>query len=151
MSVNQHSVLKLSSSNSLQYPVITAHHASREDRLYSEPDIITASTNRNLLQPTKENRKRRQSRIKEIQKAHDKGKRRDSSSDGDKSKSDSEHGFLSRLIPHRSKSEDSVKSHESQLVDLVVEDEQAEEIERVRARKEGGAEWNLGSPPKHFV
>jgi len=135
-----------------QYPVITAHHASREDRLYNEPDIITASTNRNLLQPTKENRKRRQSRIKEIQDSHDKGKHRDSSSNGDDhAKSDEGHGFLSRLIPHRSKSHDSSKSDDSQLVDLVVEDEQAEEIQRVRARKEGGAEWNNNSPPQIFV
>lgn len=36
----------------------------------------------------------------------------------------------------------SVKSGRSQLVDLVIEDTKAEEIERVRARKEGGAEWN---------
>lgn len=134
--------------------MITAHQASTSDRLYREPDIITASTNRNLLQPTKENRRRRQNRIKEIQKSHDKGKHRDSSSSGegsDKSKSDSHPGLLSRLIPHRTKSEESTKSFHSQLVDLIVEDEEAEQIERVRARKEGGAEWNRGSPPKHFM
>jgi len=143
--------------NLCQYPVITAHQASVADRLYREPDIITASTNRNLLQPTNENRRRRQSRIKEIQKSHDNGKHRDSSSSGDgegegSDKWKSDHpGLLSRLIPHRSKSDGSTKSHDSQLVDLIVEDEEAEQIERVRARKEGGAEWNKGSPPKHFV
>jgi hypothetical protein len=35
--------------------------------MYSEPLIITASTNRNLLQPTKENKRRRKSQIKQIQ------------------------------------------------------------------------------------
>lgn len=44
----------------------------------------------------------------------------------------------------------STKSHSSQLVDLVVEDHQAEDIERVRARKEGGPGWN-SVEQKHFV
>ena len=42
------------------------------------------------------------------------------------------------------------KSDKSQLVDLVVEDHQAEEVDRVRARKEGGPGWNE-VPSKHFV
>jgi hypothetical protein len=41
-------------------------------------------------------------------------------------------------------------SARDQLVDLVVEDEEAEEIERVRARKEGSPRWNEVQP-KHFV
>lgn len=36
------------------------------------------------------------------------------------------------------------------LVDLIIEDDQAEEVERVRARKEGSPEWNKHEP-KHFV
>jgi hypothetical protein len=44
----------------------------------------------------------------------------------------------------------SVKSGRSQLVDLVIEDTEAEERERVRARKEGGAEWNE-EEIKYFV
>lgn len=44
----------------------------------------------------------------------------------------------------------STPSHSSQLVDLVVEDHQAEDIERVRARKEGGPGWN-SVEQKHFV
>jgi hypothetical protein len=44
----------------------------------------------------------------------------------------------------------SVKSGRSQLVDLVIEDTEAEEREKVRARKEGGAEWNE-EEPKYFV
>lgn len=47
-------------------------------------------------------------------------------------------------------SSSSSKSDRSQLVDLVVEDHEAEEVERVRARKEGGPGWNQAEP-KHFV
>ena len=39
----------------------------------------------------------------------------------------------------------------SQLVDLVIEDEEAEQTERVRARKEGGDAWNTAGESKHFV
>ena len=38
----------------------------------------------------------------------------------------------------------------SALVDLVVEDKQAEAVERVRARKEGAPGWNRHEA-KHFV
>lgn len=44
----------------------------------------------------------------------------------------------------------SIKSGRSQLVDLVIEDTEAEERERVRARKEGGAAWNE-EEAKYFV
>ena len=53
----------------------------------------------------------------------------------------------------RAESSNSSKSAESgqgELVDLVIEDVEAEETERVRARKEGGAEWNV-EEPKNFV
>ena len=49
-----------------------------------------------------------------------------------------------------STSSSSTKSNRSQLVDLVIEDHDAREIERVRARKEGDPAWNE-VPPKHFV
>lgn len=42
----------------------------------------------------------------------------------------------------RHHSSESSKSDRSQLVDLVVEDEPAEQADRVRARKEGSAGWN---------
>ena len=42
------------------------------------------------------------------------------------------------------------ESHNSQLVDLIVEDHEAKEVERVRARKEGGPGWNE-IEQKHFV
>jgi len=133
--------------------VITAHEASREDALRDDPAVITGSTNRNLLQPTDINKKRRQSRIKEIQDSIDKGKHRSSSSSGDASgdasRSKSRVPLLGKLLSRQSSSSSS-KSDRSQLVDLVVEDHKAEEIERVRARKEGGAAWNEAEQ-KHYV
>lgn len=72
-----------------------------------------------------------------------------SKSDKGKNKSDSDHDspaagsrapVVKEILDDDSGS--SVKSGRSQLVDLVIEDTDAEERERVRARKEGGAEWN---------
>ncbi|GME47912.1 hypothetical protein GTA08_BOTSDO10101 [Neofusicoccum parvum] len=142
------------------YPVIPAHYASREDRLYYTPKMITASTNRNLIQPTKENKRRRKSQINDIQQHVSKGKHRDStasSATAQSSSSKSRAGKLRRQDTASSassvrsaKSTKSTKSDRSQLVDLVVEDRDAEEVERVRARKEGGPGWNAAEP-KHFV
>jgi hypothetical protein len=123
--------------------VITAHTASREALLHQEPSIITASTNRHLLQPTKINKQRRRNKISEIQDSVVQGKRR-SSSHSRASKP------LLKAIPSGSSSSSGAKSANSQLVDLVVEDEEAENVERVRARKEGGTAWNE-TEPKHFV
>jgi len=134
------------------YPVIEAHRPSREHRLYADPAVLTASTNRNLLQPTTVNKKRRKSQIKAVQKATSKGKQR-SSDAGNKESSHTKSRVphIGRLIrEHSSSSTGSAKSDESQLVDLVVEDHQAEEVDRVRARKEGGPGWNEVSS-KHFV
>ncbi|KAF4302488.1 hypothetical protein GTA08_BOTSDO10101 [Botryosphaeria dothidea] len=135
------------------YPVIPAHYASREDRLYHTPKMITASTNRNLIQPTKENKRRRKSQIHDIQENVSKGKHRGStaSSGGQSSSSKSRAGKLRRQNTASSASSiQSAKSDRSQLVDLVVEDREAEQVEHVRARKEGGAGWNAAEP-KHFV
>ena len=54
------------------------------------------------------------------------------------------------MLREDSTSSGSVKSGRSQLVDLVTEDREAEETERVRARKEGGARWNENEQ-RHFV
>ncbi|KAH8723643.1 organic solute transporter Ostalpha-domain-containing protein [Phaeosphaeriaceae sp. PMI808] len=134
------------------YPVIEAHRASHEDRLYGQPHVITAATNRNLLQPTKINKQRRRSQIKNVQKSVNKGKQRSDSntSNGESSHSKSRVPIVGKLLRQKSSSSSSAKSDKSQLVDLVVEDRQAEEVERVRARKEGGSAWNE-EPPKHFV
>jgi hypothetical protein len=114
------------------------------------PNIVTASTNRNLLQPTRENRRRRKSKIAEIQHSVAKGTHRSSSASEEPSSSKSRKPLLGSLMRQESSSSSSAKSDRSQLVDLVVEDYEAENVEHVRARKEGGPGWNEASP-KHFV
>jgi hypothetical protein len=105
-----------------------------------------------LLQPTAANKKRRKGQIRDIQDKVDKGKHRSdsSTSNGESSHSKSHLPIVGKLMRHKSSSSSSAKSDKSQLVDLVVEDHDAEEIERVRARKEGGSAWNE-EPAKHFV
>lgn len=138
-----------------QYPVITAHHATREDRLYGAPNVLSASTNRNVLQPTAVNRRRRNERIKDLQNAPDKGKHREPTAAEEAESGSAGHesrGLLGRLRrgSSRSSSSGSAKSDKSQRVDLMVEDEEAEEVERVRARKSGNPRWN-NTDVKHFV
>ena len=128
---------------SIQYPVITAHVPSAEQWFGSDPEIITTSTNRNLIQPTRKNKARRESEIK-----HDIAQGKHRTHNGGTSKSRAP--VLKGLIREESTSSGSAKSGRSQLVDLVVEDHAAEGIERVRARKEGGAAWNE-EDTKHFV
>ena len=111
-----------------------------------DPDILTTTTNRNLFQPTKANKARRRSELRD---SIQKGKR------GSRSRSrDRTTGVGSRLegskLAHKDARSSSSRSDRSQLVDLVVEDREAEETERVRARKEGGAKWNEDET-KHFV
>ena len=86
-----------------------------------------------------------------MQKGSRKGKHRTSSSSAESSNSRSFRApVVNELIREESSSSKSVKSGRSQLVDLVVEDTEAEQVERVRARKEGGALWNE-QEAKHFV
>lgn len=57
---------------------------------------------------------------------------------------------MNGLLQEDSSSSHSVESGRSQLVDLMIEDTEAEDTERVRARKEGGAVWNEDEA-KHFM
>jgi len=138
--------------------VITAHVASRERWLTASPGLLTTSANRNLLQPTKDNKIRRASNIRNtVEEVTKKTKRKHGSPSKSRSRSrasskgkqtDTGNGEEGRapammgMLRHHSSSPSSAKSDRSQLVDLVVEDKTAEEIERVRARKEGSAAWN---------
>lgn len=106
-----------------------------------DPNLLTTSTNRHLFQPTKDHEKRRRGEIK-------KGIRRGKRS-GSSTSSEPGTGIAGKLIGKTSR-RDSSGSGKSQLVDLVVEDTDAEEAERVRARKEGGPAWNRDEQ-KHFV
>ena len=123
--------------------MITAHVPSAEQWFGSTPEIITTATNRNLIQPTRKNKERRESEIQ-----NDLAKAKHRTHHG--AASTSRAPVLSGLIREESTSSGSAKSGRSQLVDLVVEDHNAEEVERVRARKEGGAAWNEDET-KHFM
>ncbi|EHY57973.1 Vaccuole membrane protein hfl11 [Exophiala dermatitidis] len=135
------------------YPVITAHEARREDWLNRDPNLLTTSTNRNLFQPTRDHRTRRRSEIRHNIR---KGKHRSTSrSSSHASSSDQQPPAAQTAIERKLKRDHSTgaasgKSDSSQLVDLIVEDTEAEEAERVRARKEGGDAWNR-SDHRHFV
>ncbi|KAG8626456.1 hypothetical protein KVT40_005401 [Elsinoe batatas] len=132
------------------YPVINTHYASKEDRLRAEPTILTGTTNRQLLQPnSKASRQRRKSRIQDLKENIAQGKQRRKSSSQQSTEASSASNSKRPQV-QKSESGTSSKSGKSQLVDLVVEDEQAEEVERVRARKEGGPGWN-NLDRKHFV
>ncbi|KXT14220.1 hypothetical protein AC579_7535 [Pseudocercospora musae] len=140
------------------YPVINTHYATREDRLYSTPNTITQTTNRAILQPTKESKQRRKSKIEDIKKEVHQHNRPRTSSSHDSNKGSSKGKEKLKQLPvvgklvreSSSTSSSSAKSRSSQLVDLVVEDHEAERLERVRARKEGGPGWN-SVEQKHFV
>jgi hypothetical protein len=95
---------------------------------------------------------------KKTQKKHKKSsgdKKRDDSSNSKGKQKEIGNGEEGRapdmkgLLRHHS-SASSTKSDRSQLVDLVVEDKAAEETDRVRARKEGSAAWNV-TEDKRFV
>ena len=149
------------------YPVVTAHMPLGERWQRSDPALLTTATNRNLLHPSKANRRRREQKIEERFQDTGKGRSRsrpaehDPRAEGDDGgDSDGEASLpnpnmrapvVADLARQRSAtSSRSARSGRSQLVDLVVEDDEAEEAERVRARKEGGAMWNEGMP-QHFV
>lgn len=112
--------------------------------------MVTSSTSRHVLHPTKANKKRRQSQIQKIQDSADKGKHRSdsSSSAGDEATGTSKAKDAFKKI--FSTAEPSPGNDKDQLVDLVIEDDAAEEVERVRARKEGSPVWNRHDP-KHYV
>ena len=127
------------------YPVITAHEASRERWMRSSPGLLTTSTNRNLLQPTRDGDILRASNIKDTveevskkssRKHSNKKARSSSSSKGKQKDKDSPNGEEGRaptlqggMLRHHSSASSSAKSDRSQLVDLIVEDAAAEDAE----------------------
>jgi hypothetical protein len=115
--------------------------------MHQEPSLIMPSTNRNLLQPTKGHKSKRQ---KEVEAMLEAGNRQRTSSSPERSRSRSPSRshipIIGAILGSRSPSSDSAKSDRSQRVDLIIEDTRAEETERVRARKEGSARWNEDEP-----
>lgn len=130
------------------YPVVTAHEATREDWMRRDPKLLTTSTNRHLFQPTRDHERRRK---RELRESIHKGKERSTSSRG--SRSGIESKLRHDMRPDDQKYQELPESHidRDQLVDLVIEDEEAERAEQVRARKEGGDGWNREGQAKHFV
>lgn len=113
------------------YPVITAHEPWRNHRCsHNGPTMPTTATNQALLRP----------KLTKKTKSAIKGKGKAKGEQEDK-----------KPLLHRNKSSSlSAASSRSDLVDLVIEDTEAEEVERVRARKEGGPGWNEAET-KRFV
>lgn len=132
------------------YPVINTHFATEEDRLHAQPNILTGSTNRHLLYPTKANQQRRKARVEGLRQSVSKGKQRRTSNGEASTSNDSDNKSSDRPQVKKTASSESSGSANSQLVDIVVEDHEAEQVERVRARKEGGPGWNMVDN-KHFV
>lgn len=114
------------------YPVITANRPYANHRCgypqLSQDNLITTSINQALLQPNLEN-------------GGGKGKSRTRTPSVGCPRKKSK-GEASKPLLHRNNSASSAFSKRSGLVNLVVEDKAAEEMERVRARKEGGPGWN---------
>ena len=127
----------------IQYPVVTAHipYTNRRWNMPSDSGLITTATNQAVLRPqlvTKATRKK------------SKGKKKAT----ENGTSEETEGLIKKVpdLLDRINSSDSSSSHMSDrsgVVDLVVEDKQAEEVERVRARKEGGPAWNSVEPKRY--
>lgn len=94
------------------------------------PDNVTTATNQALLRPTLKT-----------------GKGKDHSGSIKNGGSSSAAPLLHR-VPSTSSSGSTI-SNRSGIVNLVVEDKPAEETERVRARKEGGAAFNQVDPKRY--
>ncbi|KAJ6257030.1 hypothetical protein Dda_7914 [Drechslerella dactyloides] len=138
------------------YPVITAHEPYSEERFrqnhQSSRYLVTTATNQEVLRPKDRIKiqSRRSTKSSGSKPQGNKGKGKASAAEN--GTTEESQGLLSQANDalHRSSSSSSNQSNQSGVVDLVVEDTQAEEIERVRARKEGGPGWNE-EDPKVFV
>ena len=124
-----------------KYPVVTVHEASKERWKSQDPNLLTTSTNRNVFQPTQAHKKRRKS---EVVDGIRKGRRGSSSASRERGSA------IAAKLKRDDSASGSSHSGRSQLIDLVVEDTDAEAAERVRARKEGGSGWNR-EEQKRFV
>ncbi|EPS43490.1 hypothetical protein H072_2536 [Dactylellina haptotyla CBS 200.50] len=133
------------------YPVITAYEPYSAERFrqnYQSRYLVTTATNQALLQPDNHIEVQSRSRSKKSNASSSRSRK----GKGRASDEEESQGLLSKAadVLHRSSSSSSNFSNRSGVVDLVVEDRDAEEIERVRARKEGGPAWN-NEDPKVFV
>lgn len=130
-----HVIPRGQSAYSRQYPVITANQAPRDQRLG------TSRTHQDVpsSQPVRKSRKHKKSRA--------------TSGDGTRSNEDVGSNVSgrggARTLQRGEASSSSNSSRRGQLVDLVVEDREAEEQDRTQAQREFGSAW-AGPDQKHF-
>ncbi|KAJ6010753.1 hypothetical protein N7451_002165 [Penicillium sp. IBT 35674x] len=118
------------------YPVITANEVPRDQRLSRTGSYQQSNqANEGHVRKSRTHRKGRTSGS---------DSRRDPNSSRKSSKSSRGPGPLQR----NASSTSSHQSHRSQLVDLVVENQEAEEEERAQAQRETGSAW--GAEPRHY-
>lgn len=144
--------------------MITAYVVPKKRWLH---DPSTASSNRSILLPEEDSATQQATNVnltaeEVVRKSHarhkkslsptykrgnsSKGKQVDKSGGTEQGHAPVSEGILQQHLSNTS----SAKSDRSQRVDLIVEDTEAEERERARARKEGSAVWNEVEP-KRFV
>jgi hypothetical protein len=150
-------------SDCVQYHVITAQEAPKWHIRNS--DLLRTSSTRDSPDPTEDSAVRRASDMsvaaenvaRKGQSKHKKTSSRAKKRDGNSKGKQVERGVEQEQAPlikgklqHEHSGSGSTKSDPNQRVDLIVEDKDAEDRERDRARREGSASWNE-TPPKQFV
>lgn len=123
--------------NSHQYPVITANEVPRDQRL---PISRSRSYQDSSAGDVKKSRTHRKGRASgsESGRNHNAGPSKTRKSTGG-----------GPPLQRNASSTSSHQSHRSQLVDLVVEDVEAEEEDRAQVRRERGSAW-AEEEPRHF-
>ncbi|KAJ5460401.1 Transmembrane protein, partial [Penicillium daleae] len=118
------------------YPVITANEVPRDQRLPTHRSYQNSSTGGDVKK-SRAHQKRRTSGS-EGRRDHNASSRKSSKSSG-----------APHPLQRNASSTSSRHSHRSQLVDLVVEDHEAEEEDREQAQRELGSAW-AGDETRHF-
>ncbi|POS86921.1 hypothetical protein EPUL_001422 [Erysiphe pulchra] len=139
------------------YPVITVQEVTLDRQLNTSPRTVTTSKNRHLLYRTGQSGAQRIDNTNNVVKVINPKHTSDSWESRQIKKKDiriSKLRSFSDKVPneviaskgilhsHSSSSSSSTKSDQPQTVDLIVEDTVAEDMLKVRAKKEGSAGWN---------
>lgn len=128
--------------DSAQYPVITANEVPRDQRLpISRSRGSQESPSGGDVKKSRTHRKGRASGSEN---------RRNHNSSASKSGQSRKGLGTPRPLQRNASSTSSHQSHRSQLVDLVVEDVEAEEEDRAQTQAERGSAWAEGDP-RHFA
>lgn len=126
-------IFAISEADRMQYPVIPANEVPRDQRLTN----TSSYQNSNQAAVVKKAQKHRSSRA-----GGSKGKHRNGHDRASSSRNGNREDPGPGSVQHGSSAPDSSKAHHSQLVDLAVEDREAEERERSQARRELGSARN---------